>query len=100
MSRAAPARSISRIMASRLRITRSGGSLRTKIVIAVEAVICSSPRRCATDGSTVATGSRANRMMKKPMAAFQKPITDQGMVSPKKRRRRASAMPNPPAERA
>ena len=31
--------SISRIMASRLRITRSGGSLRTKIVIAVEAAI-------------------------------------------------------------
>ena len=34
----------SRIMASRLRITRSGGSLRTKMVIAVEAVIGSSPR--------------------------------------------------------
>ena len=70
------------------------------MVIAVEAVIGSSPRTRATDGTTVATGSRANRIRMKPMAAFQKPITDHGMVSAKKRRRRASARPKPPAERA
>ena len=70
-------------------MTRSGGSLRTKIVIAVEAAMGSSPRRRATDGSTVATGSRANRMMTKPIAAFQNPITDQGMVRTKNRRSRA-----------
>ncbi len=70
------------------------------MAIAVDAVIFSSPRRCATDGSTVAIGSRANRMMTKPMVAFQNPITDQGMVSPKNRSRRASAAPKPPADSA
>ena len=74
--------------------------MRTNIAIAVEAVIGSSARTRAAIGSTVATGSRANRMMKKPMVAFQNPITDQGMVTPKNSSSSASSQPNPPADSA
>ena len=70
-----------RIIGSRWRMTRSGGSLRMQTRIAVEAVIGSSPRDAAAAGVTAATGSRANRMIRKPMVAFQKPITIQGSVT-------------------
>ena len=63
------------------RTTRSGGSLRMHSRIAVEAVIGSSPRTRPAAGVTAATGSRAKRMIRRPMVAFQKPITYQGSVT-------------------
>ena len=74
------------IKGSRLRVTGSGLSLRMHIRIAVDAVIGSSPRMLAASGFTVTAGSRAKRMIRKPMKAFQKPITDQGRVMVNNRR--------------
>ena len=79
-------------------MTRSGGSLRTNMQIAVDAVIGSSPRMRATAGTTVAIGSRANRMMQKPITAFQKPMQVHGRVRPKHKSSRASSTPKPPAD--
>ena len=77
---AAPEAAIPSIIGSMLRMTRSASSLRTHHRIAVLAVIGSSPVTRAATGVTAATGS-AERMMKRPMVAFQKPITDQGSVT-------------------
>ena len=49
--------------------------------IAVEAVIGSSPRTRPAIGVTATTGSRAKRMIKSPMVAFQKLITVHGRVT-------------------
>ena len=51
-------------------------------------------RRC---GITTALGSRANRMMMKPMAAFQKPTTNHGVVSANRTSSSESTTPKPPA---
>ena len=81
-------------------MTRSGGSLRTNMQIAVDAVIGSSGRMRATAGTTAAIGSREKRMMQKPITAFQKPMQVQGSVSPNEISSRISSTPNPPAESA
>ena len=52
---------------ARRRATRSGGSLRMQTRIAVDVVIGSSPRTRPATGVTAATGSRANRMIRRPM---------------------------------
>ena len=76
-----PAASRPASIGSRLRITRSGGSLRMHNRIAVDAVTGSSPRTLRAAGMTAADGIGANRMIKKPMTAFQNPITIQGNVT-------------------
>src|SRR5262249_24651241 len=63
--------------------------------IAVEAVIGSLPLTLRAAGSTVAIGSRAKRMMRKPMVAFQKPITDHGKVAANSTRMRKSRLSKP-----
>ena len=87
------------IIGSMLRMTRSASSLRTHHRIAVFAVIGSSPFTRAETGVTAATGS-AERMMKSPKVAFQKPITDQGSVTANSTTRMKSTTPKPPADRA
>ncbi len=69
------------IIGSRLRITRSGSSLRMHTRTAVDAVIASFPRMPAAIGITAAIGSGAKRMMKNPIVAFQKPATIHGSVT-------------------
>ena len=64
--------------------------------IAVLAVIGSSPRTRAETGVTAATGS-AERMMKSPKVAFQKPITDHGRVTANSSTRMKSTTLKPPA---
>ena len=93
---AAPEAAIPSIIGSMLRMTRSVSSLRTHQRIAVFAVIGSSPRTRAETGVTAATGS-AERMMKSPMVAFQKPITDQGSVMTNSTTRMKSTTVKPPA---
>ena len=68
--------------------------------IAVEAVIGSSPRTRAAAGVTKATGSRAKRMMRRPMVAFQKPMTDHGSVTANRTTRTRSTASKPPADSA
>ena len=84
----------------RWRMIRSGGSLRMQTRMAVEAVIGSSPRTRAAAGVTEATGSRAKRMMRRPMVAFQKPITNHGSVTANRTTRTRSTASKPPAESA
>src|SRR6185312_1524866 len=43
---------------------------------------------------------REKRITRKPMVAFQNPITDQGSVQAKKKSSSASSAPNPPADNA
>src|SRR5262249_31166590 len=64
------------------------------------AVMGSSPLTRAATGSTAATGSRAKRMIRSPMVAFQKPIANQGTVAAKSRMRTRSSAPKPPADSA
>ncbi len=85
---------------SRLRMTRSDNSLRMQRRSAVEAMTGSSPLIRAAAGLTAASGSRAKRMIIKPMTAFQKPITVQGSVTVKNKRKSRSRKPNPPGESA
>ena len=91
-----PEAAIPSIIGSMLRMTRSVSSLRTHQRIAVLAVIGSSPVTRADTGVTAATGS-AERMMKSPMVAFQKPITDQGSVMTNSTTRMKSTAVKPPA---
>ena len=81
-------------------MTRSGGSLRMQTRIAVEAVIGSSPRTRPATGVTAATGSRAKRMINRPMVAFQKLITVQGSVIANSTTSAQSRTPNVPADSA
>src|SRR6516162_5208276 len=67
---------------------------------AVDAVIGSSPRTRPATGITAATGSRAKRMISRPMVAFQKPITYQGSVTAKSTTKTRSTAPKPPGESA
>src|SRR6516162_10313288 len=83
-----------------MRTTRSGGSLRMHSSTAVDAVIGSSPRTRSATGMTATTGSRAKRMIRKPMAAFQKPITYQGKVTAKSTTKTRSTALKPPGESA
>src|SRR5215813_6007150 len=83
-----------------MRTTRSGGSLRMHSRSAVDAVIGSSPRTRPATGITAATGSRAKRMISRPMVAFQKPITYQGKVTAKSTTKTRSTALKPPAESA
>src|SRR5215218_8553387 len=66
----------------------------------VEAAIGSSPRMRAATGHTRAVGLRAKRMMRKPIDAFQKPITDHGKVTAKSASRVRSKASRPPTDRA
>ncbi len=81
-------------------MTRAGGSLRMQTRIAVEATIGSSPRTRVTAGVTVAIGSRQNRMMMRPMVAFQKPMTVHGSVTANMTMSAVSVAPRPPTESA
>src|SRR5262249_55982672 len=83
-----------------MRPTRSGGSLRMHSSTAVDAVIGSSPRTRPATGMTAATGSRAKRMISRPMVAFQNPITYQGSVTANSTTKTTSTAPNPPGENA
>src|SRR5262249_8319763 len=87
-------------MGSNNRATRSGGSLRMQSRIAVDATIGSSPRTRQATGVTAATGSAAERMITKPIAAFQKPITYQGSVTANSTIKTRSSVPIPPGESA
>src|SRR5215469_6225557 len=82
------------------RMTRAGGSLRMQARIATLAMIGSSPRTAPAIGVTATTGSRANRMIKRPIVAFQKLITVQGSVTAKSATSSASIGPDGPAETA
>ena len=84
-------------MVARLRTTRSGRSLRTHVTIAVDATIVGNGSVRAACGITTALGSRANRIMQKPMAAFQKPTASHGVVMPNSTSSRRSTTPKPPA---
>ena len=97
--RATFAATIPSIIGSILRITRSVSSLRTHQRIAVFVVIGSSPATRAETGVTAATGL-AERMMNRPIVAFQKPMTDHGRVTANSTTRTKSTMPKPPAVRA
>src|SRR5262249_19990273 len=66
--------------------------------IAVEALIASSPRTRAAAGNTRATGSRANRMIRSPITAFQKPTTVQGSVTANSASNTQSSALHPPGE--
>src|SRR2546430_2246266 len=83
-----------------MRTVRSGGSLRTHSRTAVDAVIGSSARMRPATGRTAATGSRAKRMIRRPMVAFQKPITYQGSVTANSTTRMRPVAPIPPGESA
>ena len=93
---AAPDAAIPSIIGSMLRMTRSVSSLRTHHRIAVFAVIGSLPVTRAETGVTAATGF-FERMMKRPIVAFQKPITDHGSVTANSTARVRSTRPKPPA---
>ena len=81
-------------------MTRSGGSSRMQTRMAVDATIGSRPETRPADGVTAATGSRAKRMMMKPMVAFQKPMTIHGSVTANSVTSSRSPGPNPPADKA
>src|SRR5580692_6179157 len=68
--------------------------------IAVDAVIGSSPRTRPAIGVTATTGSRAKRMIKSPMVAFQKLITVQGSVTANSATSAQSTAPKVPTESA
>src|SRR6516165_2162268 len=81
-------------------MTRPGGSLRMQARIATEAVIGSSPRTAPAIGVTATTGSRAERMIRSPIVAFQKLITVHGSVTANNAVSATMITPDPPAESA
>jgi hypothetical protein len=60
----------------------------------------SSPQTCALAGNIAAVGPTANRMMRKPITAFQNPTTIHGKVMANGMSVAISKAPNPPGDRA
>ena len=82
-------------------MTRSGGSLRTKIVIAVEAVIGSSPRTRATAGTTVGDRIAGEAHDEEADGGVPEPDHRPGHGQRRRSSRSsASATPKPPADSA
>ena len=69
-------------------------------MMATEAVIGSSPRMRPAAAVTAAAGSLAKRMITKPIAAFQKPITVHGKVTRNSASSTTSSASRPPADSA
>src|SRR5262245_5583779 len=67
---------------------------------AVEALIGSLPDMRAAPGNTAATGSRAQRMMRKPRTAFQNPRTVHGKMTVRSASRAISRVSIPPGASA